>query len=208
MDHSGGFRPARGSQQPQGNRRASSSSNGQDTMASDWTFGSGGGDGFPGTNSLEHSGNHLNLADERSMSSNRTGGSGSRSRNTRQSGTSSGFDPFFGGGATDTSTTITESSASSSRRRGSAGGGFDPHDIDYHPDDGSALSFGQHFVDDEMMSAGGRSSRSLGNGSTAGTPRVQVNVALNEDLTCFYKLSKMSSCSVEGVIQVCVVQGV
>lgn len=34
------------------------------------------------------------------------------------------------------------------------------------------------------------------------TPRFQVNVALNEDLTCFYKLSKMSACSVEGVIQV------
>jgi hypothetical protein len=34
------------------------------------------------------------------------------------------------------------------------------------------------------------------------TPRFQINVALNEDLTCFYKLSKMSACSVEGVIQV------
>eukprot|EP00980_Cylindrotheca_fusiformis_P011927 scaffold2830_cov131-Cylindrotheca_fusiformis.AAC.48 len=33
-------------------------------------------------------------------------------------------------------------------------------------------------------------------------PRFQVSVALNEDLTCFYKLSKMSACSVEGVIQV------
>ena len=32
--------------------------------------------------------------------------------------------------------------------------------------------------------------------------RLLVNVALNEDLTCFYKLSKMSSCSVEGVVQV------
>lgn len=32
--------------------------------------------------------------------------------------------------------------------------------------------------------------------------KVLVNIALNEDLTCFYKLSKMSSCSVEGVVQV------
>jgi hypothetical protein len=32
--------------------------------------------------------------------------------------------------------------------------------------------------------------------------RLLVNVALNEDLTCFYKLSKLSSCSVEGVVQV------
>jgi hypothetical protein len=29
-----------------------------------------------------------------------------------------------------------------------------------------------------------------------------VNIALNEDLTCSYKYSKMTSCSVEGVIQV------
>lgn len=32
--------------------------------------------------------------------------------------------------------------------------------------------------------------------------RLQVNIALNEDLTCSYKFSKMTSCSVEGVIQV------
>ena len=196
MDNSGGYRPARGGQQL-GPRRTSASSNGQD----DWTFGSGGGDGFQGSNSLDHSGNRLHLHDEQSLNSNRTGGSGSRnSRNTRQSGTS--FDPFFGGGTADTATTITESSASSSaRRRGSAGGLFDP-DVDYHHDDASAFS--HQFADDDMLSGGGRSSRSLGNGSAAGIPRVQVNVALNEDLTCFYKLSKMSSCSVEGVIQVSV----
>lgn len=33
-------------------------------------------------------------------------------------------------------------------------------------------------------------------------PKLLVNIVLNEDLTCFYKLSKLSSCSVEGVIQV------
>ncbi|KAG7337878.1 Muniscin mu homology domain containing protein [Nitzschia inconspicua] len=38
--------------------------------------------------------------------------------------------------------------------------------------------------------------------TAAGPAKVLVNVALNEDLTCFYKLSKMSSCSVEGVVQV------
>lgn len=32
--------------------------------------------------------------------------------------------------------------------------------------------------------------------------RVQVNIALNEDLTCSYKLSQLSSCNVEGVVQV------
>lgn len=35
--------------------------------------------------------------------------------------------------------------------------------------------------------------------------RIQVNVALNEDLTCSYKLSQLSSCSVEGVVQVSIV---
>lgn len=38
--------------------------------------------------------------------------------------------------------------------------------------------------------------------STTTSAKVLVNIALNEDLTCFYNLSKMSSCSVEGVIQV------
>ncbi len=38
--------------------------------------------------------------------------------------------------------------------------------------------------------------------SATGGVKALVNVALNEDLTCFYKLSKLSSCSVEGVVQV------
>jgi hypothetical protein len=38
--------------------------------------------------------------------------------------------------------------------------------------------------------------------ASSGPAKVLVNIALNEDLTCFYKLSKMSSCSVEGVLQV------
>lgn len=32
--------------------------------------------------------------------------------------------------------------------------------------------------------------------------RIQVNIAVNEDLTCSYKLSQLSSCNVEGVVQV------
>ena len=32
--------------------------------------------------------------------------------------------------------------------------------------------------------------------------RILVNIALNEDLTCSYKQSKISSCSIEGVVQV------
>jgi hypothetical protein len=38
--------------------------------------------------------------------------------------------------------------------------------------------------------------------STDGVRRFQVNVALNEDLTCSYKQSKISSCTIEGVVQV------
>jgi hypothetical protein len=34
------------------------------------------------------------------------------------------------------------------------------------------------------------------------TPRMAVNVALNEDLTVSYRQSKISSCSIEGVVQV------
>ena len=32
--------------------------------------------------------------------------------------------------------------------------------------------------------------------------RLQVNIALNEDLTCTYRYSKLSSCTIEGVVQV------
>lgn len=39
-------------------------------------------------------------------------------------------------------------------------------------------------------------------GGSGTSVKALVNVALNEDLTCFYKLSKLSSCSVEGVVQV------
>lgn len=39
-------------------------------------------------------------------------------------------------------------------------------------------------------------------GGNEDTPRLTVNIALNEDLTCSYKQSKISSCSVEGVVQV------
>lgn len=40
-------------------------------------------------------------------------------------------------------------------------------------------------------------------GTVASQTRVQVNIALNEDLACSYKQSVLSTCSVEGVVQVC-----
>ena len=42
----------------------------------------------------------------------------------------------------------------------------------------------------------------IGDNNNNNNTKALVNVALNEDLTCFYKLSKLSSCSVEGVVQV------
>ena len=40
-------------------------------------------------------------------------------------------------------------------------------------------------------------------GSTASPAnRIHINVALNEDLSCSYKDSQLTSCSVEGVVQV------
>ena len=51
------------------------------------------------------------------------------------------------------------------------------------------------FVDDEVAD-------SRPGGSIASTSRVQINVALNEDLSCSYKESQLASCTVEGAIQV------
>lgn len=63
---------------------------------------------------------------------------------------------------------------------------------------------------DPFFDSKGQVSDSLGSSSESVFPtdgatggvKALVNVALNEDLTCFYKLSKLSSCSVEGVVQV------
>jgi hypothetical protein len=41
------------------------------------------------------------------------------------------------------------------------------------------------------------------NNAADSRPRIQVNIALNEDLTCSYRRSKISSCTIEGVVQVC-----
>jgi hypothetical protein len=51
-----------------------------------------------------------------------------------------------------------------------------------------------NFFDDASLTSESRSLTS--------TNRVQVNIALNEDLSCSYKLSQLSSCNVEGVVQV------
>jgi len=119
-------------------------------------------------------GNGSSFGNQRSMRS-LDSGSGQGSNN---------FDPF----ATSVETSSTTSETTSLSRKAAGGGLFEnqgmPMDAgfgDAFGNDGDGLRFA---------------------GQSAETPRVQVNVALNEDLTCFYKLSKMSSCSVEGVIQV------
>jgi hypothetical protein len=55
---------------------------------------------------------------------------------------------------------------------------------------------------DAAQGNGNGGSFAVGNQRDGASTKVLVNIALNEDLTCFYKLSKMSSCSVEGVVQV------
>lgn len=58
---------------------------------------------------------------------------------------------------------------------------------------------GRSQFDDEVS----ESTRSQSLNSAGAANRVQVNVALNEDLSCSYKQSQLSAASVEGVIQVC-----
>jgi hypothetical protein len=63
----------------------------------------------------------------------------------------------------------------------------------------SAINVDENEV--ETNTNGGGAFLTGGNHRDGIAAKVLVNIALNEDLTCFYKLSKMSSCSVEGVVQ-------
>jgi hypothetical protein len=180
------------------NRRSSATANGESPT---WSFdntGSGGADGinFPGmpeTKSSLRSG----FQDGDSMGSGKTPPGSIGSRGSRNKQGNCGFDPFAAHSVGEgTSTTASESTVSSRRK-----GVFDEeHELVQIPERDHGFGSDMGFGEDTMNN----SSRSLGadNGSEGGGPRVEVNIALNEDLTCFYKLSKMSSCSVEGVIQV------
>lgn len=102
--------------------------------------------------------------------------------NTRA--TNASFDPFSDPGAV--STTPLSSSAASARLRSSS------------DDD---VFFGTSMEPPGLTDEdGGRKFK--GGASVDGMNRIQVNVALNEDLTCSYKQSKISSCTIEGVVQV------
>ncbi|KAL7572698.1 hypothetical protein ACA910_008972 [Epithemia clementina (nom. ined.)] len=69
----------------------------------------------------------------------------------------------------------------------SASGSFDPFGQQKFPTVGSSSA--RHNFEDE-------------DGTVMSQAKLQVNVALNEDLSCSYRASQLSSCSVEGVVQV------
>jgi hypothetical protein len=131
------------------------------------------------------------IADNRRQSSDTSQSNWSADNgNGSSSGKNKKFDPFSAHSG-DTASTASETTASS---RKPSGGFFDSSGPDMPMDAGfGGDAFGQD-MGNPMPSGGSKRS--------GGAARVQVNVALNEDLTCFYKLAKMSSCSVEGVIQV------
>lgn len=107
----------------------------------------------------------------------------------------------------ETDSSHTDSSfPQSSHSKGSQSSSFDP----FPANDSSSLSSPRKSksLDDIMYDGEGsqeediESLKSRTTSSTDGVHRYQVNVALNEDLTCSYKQSKISSCTIEGVIQV------
>jgi len=99
--------------------------------------------------------------------------------------------------------------AGTGRRRGTAGQGggsgmFDSDEMttatteSFNPFGGSAMPT----MSGGASVGGGKHNFENEDGSVAGQSRLQVNVALNEDLSCSYRSSQISSCSVEGVVQV------
>jgi Adaptor complexes medium subunit family len=94
---------------------------------------------------------------------------------------SSTFDPF----TTDDSSSLSNSLSSAPKSR-SIDDLFQNH-----------RNGRQRSLEDDSLSL-----RSKGPSSQSSVNKIHVNVALNEDLTCSYKQSKISSCTIEGVIQV------
>lgn len=179
------------------NRRASNNSA---VSSADWIFDTNG-NAFNTDASKQRSVGSIHFDGSESLSSSRApGSSAGRSGRSRQPF----YDPFNGDA---TSSTASETTMSTRRTRNSHDD--DPH---YHQQPQNDGNLDSHFGSSDafggqnelMHNRVARSSRSLEH-SIEGGPRVQVNVALNEDLTCFYNLSKMSSCTVEGVVQVSII---
>lgn len=104
------------------------------------------------------------------------------------------------GGASLASTVRTPSGSIGSRNQTRGRQQSDPFAGRTLPTDTPTTASETTYSKDLLADANGNAT--VGNHRDGGPPKVLVNVALNEDLTCFYKLSKLSSCSVEGVIQV------
>jgi hypothetical protein len=179
-----------------GNRRASTAGSAAGSAGDNWNFDNT--DNTNGNNfhTKQQSGD-VSLASSKTPPGGSTGSRGSR-------GKQNNFDPFNQTQSVGNSTTTTASETTmASRKSRDAFADDNESGMDSHfPSDGG---FGD--PNDMQLQQVGKfgqdSSRSLGQDSNSESgPRVQVNIALNEDLTCFYKLSKMSSCSVEGVVQV------
>jgi hypothetical protein len=185
---------------PAGARRQSADNVKSADRVANWADNTNGNTLNPGHSKQKSVGNLHYDGDSLASSKTPPGSRGSRDRPNN-------FDPFSSSSNSDgdaTASTASETTSSSRRTKGV----FD--DDNEMPMDSNFG--GNAFGDDNndmFIQQGEKSSRSLesaggsaGGSAGDGGPRVQVNVALNEDLTCFYKLSKMSSCSVEGVLQV------
>jgi hypothetical protein len=167
------------------------------TTGGDWSF-----DGTNGNNFHSDSSKMSKHFESNSLVSNRTpAGSGSVGSRGSRGQQQNNFDPFASNSNSAGDATASTTSETTYSTRKSRGAYEDDHEptMDSHF---AGNGFDDHGAE-MAMQHGQKSSRSLFDTGSEGGPRVQVNVALNEDLTCFYKLSKMSSCSVEGVVQVC-----
>ena len=92
------------------------------------------------------------------------------------------------------------------RRRGATSsnpGSFVETDDNTTATGGSFDPFGQQQKFTSVgSSSSGRQNFEDEDGTVSSQNKLQVNVALNEDLSCSYRASQLSSCSVEGVVQV------
>jgi hypothetical protein len=103
-----------------------------------------------------------------------------------ETGRMDSFGPFLGDETSTASKAATSSSLEISARN-------NIDDSDDHKQNGS---------DPPGLAAEDDSSHGQIVGTSKSSHHIQVNIALNEDLTCSYKQGRISSCTIEGVVQV------
>jgi len=121
-----------------------------------------------------------------------------------------GFDPFAVDSESGTSPTLPSTPSSGVLTPGSTAASSartkSVLDDDEPPRENGRIASSSSRGDTVSVESSPRNGRTedLGSldGSEAARGRIQVNIALNEDLTCSYKQSKISSCTIEGVVQV------